>query len=104
MISCLHSLLEIGAWKERDNAIQISSCTFDAHVQEILGTLCAGSTTIMLQPHGNMNLLYLSHLLHAKEITYMLVVPTFIHRLLSFMQDQSRCSLSTVQTVCCMGK
>jgi len=84
--------------------IQIAACTFDAHVQEILGALLFGSTVVMLHPHGNIDLLYLSQILYNKQISYMLAVPSFLHHLYYFIHQENNYSPVTIQTICCIGE
>ncbi len=104
LIDSLHSLVHIGAFKQKDNVIQIANCTFDAHVQDIVGALLFSSTVIMLHPHGNIDLQYLSQTMHNKQITYMLAVPSFLYYLYSFTEKQNSYPLVTMQTICCIGK
>jgi len=84
--------------------MQLSICTFDAHVQEILGALIFSSTVIMLHPDGNMDLIYLSHTLNKKQITYMFAVPSFVFNLYQFIYEQNASSSLTIETICCIGK
>ncbi|CAF3842764.1 unnamed protein product, partial [Adineta steineri] len=45
---------------EYDTVAQMTRCSFDIHVQEILGTLLVGGTLIMLHPGGTIDFDYLS--------------------------------------------
>ena len=49
----------------------MARCTFDIHVQEILGTLMIGATLVMLRPRGNIDFDYLYAVLEQKQISYM---------------------------------
>ncbi|CAF4109700.1 unnamed protein product, partial [Adineta steineri] len=47
-IDCMHSLAYINSFNKDDTVVQMTRCSFDIHVQEILGILLAGGTLIML--------------------------------------------------------
>ncbi|UJR12976.1 hypothetical protein I4U23_000001 [Adineta vaga] len=57
---CMHSLTFINSFNEGDTAIQMARCSFDIHVQEILGILSKGATLIMVHPRGTIDFDYLS--------------------------------------------
>ena len=42
-----------------DIVIQMARCSFDIHIQEILGPLMIGATLIMLHPGGTIDFEYL---------------------------------------------
>lgn len=84
--------------------LQVAACTFDAHLQEIVGALLFGSTVAMLHPNGNIDLVYLSQILHRKQISYILAVPSFLHHLYYFIHQQNNSASMTIQTICCIGE
>ncbi|CAF4178253.1 unnamed protein product, partial [Adineta steineri] len=49
-IDCINSLTYINSLNKDDTVVQMTRCSFDIHVQEILGTLLVGGTLIMLHP------------------------------------------------------
>ncbi|CAF3787875.1 unnamed protein product, partial [Adineta steineri] len=51
-IDCINSLAYINSFNKDDTVVQMTRCSFDIHVQEILGTLLIGGTLIMLHPGG----------------------------------------------------
>ncbi|CAF0955024.1 unnamed protein product [Adineta steineri] len=59
-IDCMHSLAYINSFNKDDTVVQMTRCSFDIHVQEILGILLAGGTLIMLHPGGTIDFDYLS--------------------------------------------
>ncbi|CAF0983427.1 unnamed protein product [Adineta steineri] len=59
-IECMHSLTYINSFNKDDTVAQMTRCSFDIHVQEILGTLLVGGTLIMLHPGGTIDFDYLS--------------------------------------------
>ncbi|CAF1360905.1 unnamed protein product [Adineta steineri] len=59
-MDCINSLVYINSFNKDDTVVQMTRCSFDIHVQEILGTLLVGGTLIMLHPGGTINFDYLS--------------------------------------------
>ncbi|CAF4047448.1 unnamed protein product, partial [Adineta steineri] len=59
-IDCIHSLAHINSFNKDDTVVQMTRCSFDIHVQEILGTLLVGGTLIMVHPGGTIDFDYLS--------------------------------------------
>ena len=55
----MHSLIHIDTFNKNDTIVQMARCSFDIHVQEILGTLMIGATLVMLHPRGNIDFEYL---------------------------------------------
>ena len=48
----MHSLVRIDTFNKHDTVVQMTRCSFDIHVQEILGTLMGGASLVMLHPRG----------------------------------------------------
>ncbi len=84
--------------------VQIATCSFDAHILEIVGTLLFSSTVVMLHPDGNMDFVYFVQTLYNKQITYMLTVPSFLNHLYNFIDNIKISELKTMQTICSVGK
>ena len=98
------SLLHIDILNKTDIVVQIAACTFDAHIQEILGSLIFSATVVMLHPHGNMDFVYVTETLQDKQVTYMLGVPSYLDRLCNIIKNCNICCLANIQTLCCVGK
>jgi len=93
----------MGILNKTDVVAQISTCSFDAHVLEILGSLISSATVLMLHPYGSMDLVYLASTVHDKQVTYMLVVPSFMKELSDFIQNKSISPFSNMRSLCCGG-
>jgi non-ribosomal peptide synthetase component F len=76
--SYIQSLTHVGTLSGKDTVLQMGRCTFDIHVQDVVGTLVLGALVVMLQPEGIMDLEYLATVLREKEITYIFTVPTVL--------------------------
>ncbi|CAF4184455.1 unnamed protein product, partial [Adineta steineri] len=86
-INSVLGFVQINALHESDIVIQIASSTFDAHVQEIVGSLICGATIVMLHPQGNMDFQYINHILHDKQVTYLVAVPSYLNHLCDFLKQ-----------------
>jgi len=54
-------------------------------MQDIVGTLIAGATVVMVHPQGNMDFAYLLQEIVAKQITYISTVPSYISVLCQYL-------------------
>jgi len=97
------ALVYIGIIDKNDIVVQFASSTFDAHVLEILASLILGAAVIMLHPHGNMDFAYFNHILHDKQVTHLLAVPTFLHHLCDFMKKNTFYPWMSMRNICCVG-
>ena len=101
---CVWSLVLCGTLNERFNVLQIVRCSFDIHVGDIIGTLIAGGTLVMLHPKGIMDFDYLSQIITSKQITYMHTVPTLLSSYFHFLQEtHSTSAVKTLQSLCSGG-
>jgi non-ribosomal peptide synthetase component F len=100
----MFSLLHIGILNKNDIVVQIAACTFDAHIQEILGSLIFNATVVMLHPRGNMDFVYVTQTLFDKHVTYMLSVPSYLDQLCNIIKNGKMCSCTGIRTLCCVGK
>jgi acyl-coenzyme A synthetase/AMP-(fatty) acid ligase len=83
----------------------MARCSFDIHVQEILGSLMIGGTLIMLRPKGNIEFEYLSMVMQTKEITFFYTVPTLLHSFFSFVQETQKSDcVKYLRSLCTGGK
>ena len=102
---CMNSLIYINTFTKNDILIQMARCSFDIHVQEILGSLMIGATLIILHPGGTVDFDYLSEVLDKKEITYMHTVPSLLYSFFSFLQNSNNLyTLRHLRSLCSIGK
>jgi non-ribosomal peptide synthetase component F len=101
----MHSLTYIDTVNKNDIVIQMARCSFDIHVQEILGTLMIGGTLVMLRPKGTIDFDYLSNVLEKKQISYMHTVPSLIHSFFTFIKEcNNRDALKYLRSLCSSGE
>ena len=80
----------IGDLTDKDVVAQMARCSFDSHIDEILGTLIIGASVVMLRPEGIMDYEYLATVLTKKQITRMGSVPSFFHNFFIFLRSSDR--------------
>jgi non-ribosomal peptide synthetase component F len=84
--------------------VQIARCSFDIHMQDIVGTLIVGATLVMLRPKGNMDYEYLAGVLREKRITYMHAVPTLISSFFYFLKENNHLfAVESLRSLCSSG-
>jgi len=85
--------------------VQISRCSFDIHVQDIVGTLIVGASLIMLHPEGILDFDYLAGVVGSKFISYMHMVPTLLNSFFEFIiKDRLVYVLASLDSVCSSGE
>ncbi|CAF3901280.1 unnamed protein product, partial [Adineta steineri] len=101
----IYSLVCGDVLKEKDTIIQIARCSFDVHVQEILGTLTTGATLVMLHSGGITDPKYLADIIKKKNITCITAVPTILQILFAFLQQSTDMSaLMSLRCICTGGE
>ena len=100
----MNSLTSNDAFNEKDTIVQMARCSFDIHVEDIIGTLMFGATIIMLRPGGNIDFEYLSTVLERKQVTYINSVPSLFHSFFTFVEQYAgRDSVKYLRSVCSGG-
>jgi non-ribosomal peptide synthetase component F len=95
----------MNTFNKNDLVVQMARCSFDIHVQEILGSLMIGSTLIMLHPGGTIDFDYLSEILNKKRITYMHTVPSLLQSFFTFIEQyDNRNALKYLRNLCSSGE
>ncbi|CAF3497574.1 unnamed protein product [Adineta steineri] len=89
-IDSMHSLTYINSFNKDDTVVQMTRCSFDIHVQEILGALLFGCTVIMLHPRGMTDFDYLSDVFQKKQITYLSTVPSLLQSFFIFIEQNKQ--------------
>ena len=101
----MQSLIHINSFNKDDTAVQMARCSFDIHVQEILGILTIGASLVMLHPRGTIDFDYLTRILHKQQITYMHAVPSLLYHLFTFLeQHNNRDILKYLRSLCSIGE
>ena len=101
----MHSLVHIDTFNKHDTVGQMARCSFDIHVQEILGTLIGGASLVMLHSRGTIDFEYLSKVFHKKQITYMHSVPSLLHSFFTFTEESNnQYALKYLRSLCSIGE
>ena len=102
---CIYSLVHIDAFNKHDTMVQMARCSFDIHVQEILGTLMSGTSLVMLRPRSTLDFEYLCKVLDKKQVTYMHTVPSLIHSFFTFIEQyNNQYALNYLRSLCSSGE
>ena len=72
---------------EESIIIQMSSCTFDEHTQQCLGSICIGGTLVLLHPDGNLDIRYLCETIEKTHSTIIDLVPTSLSLLCDYLNS-----------------
>ena len=83
----MHSFVHTDSFKECDTVLQMARCSFDVHLQDIMGTLMIGATIIMLRPRGNLDFDYLTTVLRQKQTSYVHTVPSLLYSFFLYLKD-----------------
>ena len=101
----MQSLIYVDSFGTNDIMIQMSRCSFDIHLQEIMGPMIIGATLVMLHPGGTIDFEYLSAILQKTHITCLPGVPSFFYSFFSFINEcNKRDVLKYLRTLCVGGK
>lgn len=103
-MNCAFSLGHVGLFSEKDVMLQTAGCSFDVHLQEILGGLLAGASLVMLCPQGNMNFEYMVKVLLEKQVSYMQSVPAYLSSVLEYLRKKNYSKFSSLRTIDVGGK
>ena len=98
-------MIYIDTFSEKDTVVQMARCSFDIHIQEILGALIIGATLVMLHPKGTIDFEYLCAVLEKKQITYMHTVPSLLHSFFTFIKESNnRDAVTYLRSLCSSGE
>ncbi|CAF1473510.1 unnamed protein product, partial [Adineta steineri] len=104
-IQCIYSLMRIDSFTRNDTVIQMARCSFDNHIQEIIGSLIIGATIIMLRPRGTVELNYLAEIMKNKQVTYMHSVPSLLRNFFTFLkQNHYLHVVKYLRSLCTIGE
>ena len=79
--------------------IQMASCSYDVHMQEIIGALMVGCSIVMLHPQGHMDLGYLLEVLREKQVSYMQSVPAYLTDVINFLLQQNHPKINSLRII-----
>ena len=96
--------MHVNLFTKDDTILQMASCSFDVHVQEMIGALTVGATSIMLHRDGNWELEYVTKVLEKKQVSYMQSVPAYINNLVDFLKGCDCTSFGSLRTLDIGGK
>jgi non-ribosomal peptide synthetase component F len=75
-MTCIRGMQHLKMINSSDIVAQITECTYDVHLMELLGCLVTGGTLVMLKQYGNMDMSYLANTIKNYNVTWAILVPT----------------------------
>ncbi|CAF1367762.1 unnamed protein product [Adineta steineri] len=104
-VQCIYSLMYIDSFTNNDTVIQMARCSFDNHIQEIIGSLIIGAAIIMLRPRGTVELNYVAEIMRNKQVTYMHSVPSLLRNLFTFLKQNNYLHfIKYLRSLCTVGE
>jgi non-ribosomal peptide synthetase component F len=95
----------VNIFNENHTILQMGRCSFDIHVQEILGTLMIGATVVMLRPRGNIDFDYLTATLIKQQITFMYTVPSLFQSFFTRLEETKNMNaMKCLRSLCTGGE
>ena len=70
--------------EEKDIILQLSSCSFDVHLDEIIGALVRGAHLVLLRIAGHLDFDYVTNVIQRNNVTFVAPVPSWIDALTAF--------------------
>ncbi|CAF4099703.1 unnamed protein product, partial [Adineta steineri] len=99
LMACVGSLVYIKLFSNKDTMMQMANCSYDVHIQEVIGALTVGASIVMLHPEGNMDIKYVVNALNEKEISYLQSVPAYVNNMLEYVKTNNASKLSNLRTL-----
>ncbi|CAF4058212.1 unnamed protein product, partial [Adineta steineri] len=104
-IHLIHSLVRGDVLNKNDIIMQIARCSFDLHIQDIIGTLIAGASLVIPYLGGMIDFDYLIDVIKTKNVTCFTTVPTILHYLFSFLQKSNQLTaVKSLRSLCSGGE
>jgi non-ribosomal peptide synthetase component F len=83
-----------------DIVLQLTSSSFDAHLEEIDGALVRGAQLVVLKTGGHFDFDYVTQTIHDKKVTYVGPVPSWLNALGKFLNENHHAQ-ERVKSVSC---
>ena len=96
--------MDTNIFNKHDIVLQASRCTFDVHLEEIVGCLLATASLVMLRPGGTMDLAYFIGTLVSKRVSYMTLVPTLLNSICDMISTGNTTALHGFRSISVGGE
>jgi non-ribosomal peptide synthetase component F len=73
--------------RHNDIVLQMTSASFDGHIEEICGTLVVGAQLAILRVGRHLDFEYATKTIHEKNVTYVTLVPSWMNALGQFLSE-----------------
>lgn len=79
------SYMRTHEFDENDVILQLASCSFDVHIDEIVSSLCRGAHLVLLRSGGHLDFDYLTKVIFDRRVTFIAPVPSWIDALCQYL-------------------
>ena len=98
------SSMKLNVFSNGDIVLQIAQCSFDVHLEEILGTLTTlGTTVVFLHPLGTFDIKYMITTIKEKQVSFIGCVPTHLGNIWNYFKEHPELNMKesfvTMKTV-----
>ncbi|CAF1427213.1 unnamed protein product, partial [Didymodactylos carnosus] len=97
----IKSYIEADIINKNDIVIQAAQCSFDVHLEDILGSISCGAQLVLLHSNGLLDLDYFSNTIRNNYVTHVDVVPEYANRLAEFWQNNLLYKTKQLDTIRC---
>lgn len=84
--SHIHSLRTADIFRSSEQLLQTASCSWVAHILEVLFAMTTGATLVLLKPDGLLDLAYTTKTIEEKQVTGLIFSPTFSRTLIAYLK------------------
>ena len=99
----LDAFFEASFLNSNDIVIQISQCSFDVHIAEILGALFCGAQLVCLHPNGLFELDYVLNTIQQKSVTRFDMVPKYANTISQHLFNGTKYHAKQLESVRCVA-
>ena len=73
--------------QDEDIVLQLASCSFDVHLDEILSALVRGAQLVLLRSGGHLDFDYITRTVHDNRVTFVAPVPSWLSSLAMYLKQ-----------------
>jgi non-ribosomal peptide synthetase component F len=95
---------DVGLYTTRDQVLQVATCSWNLHLEEVALPLIVGGTLVLLRPGGNLDMTYFSQTMIDQQVTTLIIGPGIIRALTNYIEtNQQLGTFNSVRKLCVTG-
>lgn len=83
------SYMRTHQFDETDVILQLASCSFDVHIDEIVSSLCRGAHLVLVRSGSHLDFDYLTKVIFDRRVTFIAPVPSWIDALCQYLSKNT---------------